>query len=346
MKNFWLTETSPKSLFYNMLQKDNPHATFWDVFSDYARIPSGLEAPNTSEQWLAEKDKLIQTIINFDLAHVTLSRIQIENLCCAIEAFVFDGEEPLFDYLDANLILVAKKIAQDYLVPKTLTQATVYAFLDDLQEGLEKKDEKHITASDKDSFKKLILELPYYSEEKKQEIIKNLEQLWEVNPNIGHDMDNDFKEDFEKELETAQDLQEAYFWPEINLAHSQTFYGFNDAGHLSYQAQETLAEQKYNAYVSQITQLLAMSPHEDFFPVNFNISIDNYDVFEAFASQYHLAYEFEHKFTIWKGNDRVLFLILRREDKELPYQIVLGGMMLQEYATILNKYNELNSSKP
>ncbi len=54
-------------------------------------------------------------------------------------------------------------------------------------------------------------------------------------------------------------------------------------------------------------------------------------------------YEFEGDFVVWKGDGKVLFLSMNKEDKELPYTIQLGGLTFDKYNEILEKYNKISA---
>ena len=142
----------------------------------------------------------------------------------------------------------------------------------------------------------------------------------------------------------GEDIEE-FDYPTIDLAYSNTFYDFNDAGYLSYEEQEEFANKKFVEYKNEISDLLKQDlddkllPKLDYTKLNANDELEN---------QYWLSIEtnpfmhnFEGDFAVWKGEEKVLFLSVLKEDKELHYEIHLGGLTLEKYSEILKKFNKI-----
>ncbi len=134
-----------------------------------------------------------------------------------------------------------------------------------------------------------------------------------------------------------------FIYQKINLACSNTFFGFNDdAGSLSYEEQESFAHQKFEDYKKEISELLKHSPDKNLQPcLNLkNMEANNFwDIYYEFIEANPLMNEFQGHFAAWMGDEKVLFLSLNKEDKELPFHIDLGGLSLSKYKEILEKYN-------
>lgn len=333
MKTFWLFEKSPKQVFEEFLKTENPKAVFWDIFSDYNLAFPSTEAADTSEDWLIEQQKLIEEILKNELANMTLNRTEVEDIICAIQELAFLEAEQVVDYLPPKSVALAKPIHEKYIVPKALNDSTLQVFLDQLEDALLNSNQTQIAKEDKGNLIQMMRNLTYYTEEKKDEILTNLEAIWQLSANEESDEED---EAFEFKENTSADA----IWPELGLAYSQTFYGFDDAGSISYEAQEAKAVLKYQQFIDEVSELLGQEPDVRLLPKQLDLTEDIWEEFVDFAKKLPILFYFENSLTVWNGKDKVLFLTLRKEDKELPYEIVLGGMNMDAYKTFLNAYNQ------
>lgn len=164
--------------------------------------------------------------------------------------------------------------------------------------------------------------------------------FWEImgnyNPKYYKDKDPD-RDNFSYPLET--------------LTSSNTFYGFNnDAGtlNLSYDEEEHIVSEKFEHYKTEISALLnqkpdsALQPKLDYKKLNTNQELEE-NYWELIETN-PFMYEFEGHFTAWKNEKNVLFLSVMKEDKELPYEIQLGGLDLDKFTEILEKFNSITGS--
>lgn len=337
MKDFWLVSKSPKQIFKEFIAPKNPKASFWDIFSNYDLVFPESEPADTSAGWLEEQDKIIKTIIKVELAEVQMNQTEIDDFICALQEFSFPDEEQMIDCFSPNSVSLAKQISTKYIVPKAMNDATMQQFLHELENSLLKINQVHIMETNKAHMRSLMREIPRYSEEKKEEIVKNLEAMWNMGADENDVEDTYFEDD---DFEKDNNASGASIWPELGLAYSQGFYGFDDADNLSYEEQEKQAKLKYEEFKDELSELLGQEPDKTLLPEVKERSDELWDTYLELAESNPFLYEFENEFAVWNGKDKVLFLILRKEDKELPYAIVLGGMALAEYQEILKLYND------
>ncbi len=138
---------------------------------------------------------------------------------------------------------------------------------------------------------------------------------------------------------------EEFDYPLVALAFSDTFFGLDDAGHLSYEEQEKQANFLFEDYKKEISELIGLEPDKSLQPEPIKTVIfeddKKYDVFADYTDKIPFSFDFEGGFCAWESEGRVLFISLTHEDKELPYQIYIGGLDLKKYLSILNPYNEM-----
>jgi len=135
-------------------------------------------------------------------------------------------------------------------------------------------------------------------------------------------------------------------YPRYTLAFSTTFYGFNnDGGNLSYEEQNECVTSKFNEYKNQISDLIKQNPDEALLPkIDYERLFNNQElesVYWEIIEMNPFMREFEGKFAAWKKNNKVLFLSVTKEDKELPYEISVGGLALEKYTEMLHKFNSI-----
>ena len=164
--------------------------------------------------------------------------------------------------------------------------------------------------------------------------------IWDIfanyNPNYRNHSQNKTDEEYIDEFD----------YPIIDLAYSNTFYGFNDdAGNLLYEEQEEFANKKFEQYKNEISELLKENPDDKLQPKLDYRKLDENDNLDSLywnnMETNPFMHEFEGKFAAWKREQKVLFLSMTKEDKELPYDIHLGGLSKEKYSEILNKFNNI-----
>lgn len=327
-KSFWIEDKSPKQ-YFAFIKEDYPEASFWDIFSDYN--PILIESENRSEAWLTQQKELVDTIINTYLTDEAMDRNEIELFLDTLTMFNYPKEEQYFDGIDVKYVPLAKEIYQTHLASLGLNDATFDYFIYQLHIALEKHNHEHLIASGKAEMIKTLASLPHYSEEKKQEIIKNYLQITE-----GYE-DEPYEDDSEEDdFEAREDI----IYPQVCLAFSDTFFGIDDAGNIPYKKQEHIASEKYERFKAEITELLGQPPNPDLQPKPTSSFDDaQWNAYFAFAEANPQAYEFDERFAIWNDTYRVLYLSMAKEDKETPYEIKLGGMPLEDYEVLIKAYH-------
>ncbi|GAB1858357.1 hypothetical protein MHTCC0001_31940 [Flavobacteriaceae bacterium MHTCC 0001] len=329
-KPFWIHEINPKSIFED-IKEEQPGATFWDIFISYDATP--IEVVDTSQEWRDRQKELIKTIINTYFIDKKMNRNEIELFMDTLAEFSYPENERYFDSLDSKYLPLTKKIYEIHLASLELTEATFHNFIYQFEIALEKHNHTHLMASGKEQMIQGLAALPHYSEEKKQEIIQNYLKMTE-------DLkDESYQDDFvENEFEDSKDV----IYPQVSLAFSDTFYGFNDAGNLSFEEQERIANEKFEVYKVEITDMLQQLSNPELQPsTNSNLNDAQWDAYFAFAEANLQAYVFDGRIAVWNDIHRVLYLSMTKEDKELPYEIKLGGMLLEDYKMLLQKYNTI-----
>ncbi len=337
-KPFWITENSPKD-FFELIKEDIPNATFWDVFTDYQ--PQGIEPADTSKAWLAQQKELITTIINTYFADTALESDQLDVLSETFTEFSLPEEQRYFDDLDRTYFSLVKKIHEIHLAPLALNGTTYSVFLYHLCNAIEKNIRKLLASKgDTSVIDDMLAKIPNCSEELKQQMIDNYHKMM-----TQHDeetsYDNYYKETQYEEDDSFEE-QDNVIYPQVHLAFSDTFYGDNDAGNISYKEQEQIANEKFEACKAEICSLLAQQPNEALQPKSSGTFNDKqWDAYFDFTEKHAMANELSNQFSIWNDDTRVLFLTMQKEDKELPYEIKLVGMPLEDYKKLLESYNAI-----
>lgn len=142
-----------------------------------------------------------------------------------------------------------------------------------------------------------------------------------------------------------EEYMDEFDYPRINLAYSNTFYDDDDAGNLTYEKQEEFANKKFEQYKNEISELLRQKPDNELSPkidyrkldTNENLESIYWDTIET----HPFMHEFDGDFAAWKNNEKILFISTTKEDKELPYEIYLGGLTTKKYSEILDKFNKI-----
>ncbi|WP_298781810.1 hypothetical protein [uncultured Polaribacter sp.] len=347
MKNkFWIEEKSPKLFFKEFILSENPKANFWNIFKSYDPDYSSTEPADLDEEWLRKQDKIVNKIIQKHFAKIKLNRKEIELLIDAIEEYTLPEEDQYTEDLYSKFKEIAKNIAKNYILPLKLKQSTVNNLINKLEDQLKNLNESHIIESDKEAIrqsirlKKIIGE---YSKEKSEEILQNFEKMWSI--------PTETNEAEYKKIEEDNDVIEIddFIYPRFPLASSTTFYGFNgDGGNLSYEEQEEFVNKKFNQYKVEISELINQQPDKtlqpklDYTKLHANEDLDT--IYWNFIKANPFMHEFEGNFVAWKGTKEVLFLSVSKEDKELPYDIIIGGLTLSKYYNILKKYNSITNN--
>lgn len=346
MKNkFWIEEKSPKQFFKEFVLSENPKANFWDIFNSYEPDYSRTEPANTSEEWLQKQNKIIGEIIQNYFTQTKLNRREIELLIDAIEEYILPEEDQDTEDLYSKFKEVAKSIAQNHILPLKLKQSTIDDLLDRLEEKLENLNESHIIESDKEAMRQSIRLKGIkgeYSKEKVEEILQNFEMMWSIPTGKN---ETEYKETEEDKADIEID---DFIYPRFPLACSTIFFGFNgDGGNLSYEEQEEFVNKQFEQYKIEISELLnqqpsnTLQPKLDYLKLNTNENLET--IYLELIETNPFMCEFEGKFTAWKGEEKVLFLSVSKEDKELPYEINIGGLTLGKYYEILEKYNGITN---
>ncbi len=340
MKNkFWIEEKSPKQLYTEFILPENSNASFWDVFKNYEPDYSRVEPADLSKEWLQREEKIIDEIVKNHFVQIQLKQKEIESLIDAIEEYLLPEEDQYTEDLSDKYKELARNIAQRYILPLQLERNTIDNFIDRLEYKLELLNESHIAESNKEAMRQSIRLKGIrgeYSKEKVEEILQNLEMMWSIKTEI----DETEYEEVEDETEIEVD---DFIYPKYPLAFSTTFYGFNgDAGNLSYEEQEQFAQEKFKEYEDEISSLLNQEPHSELLPKKIDFEDNStWDKYYELSEGNPFMYEFDGAFSIWKKDNKVLFLSMNKEDKELPYEIAIGGLVLSKYSEILNKYNSI-----
>ena len=346
MKNkFWIEEKSPKQFFKEFILSEKPKANFWDIFNSYEPDYSTTEPADTSEEWLQKQNKIVGEIIQNYFTQTKLNRREIELLIDAIEEYILPEENQDTEDLYSKFKEIAKSIAQNYILPLKLKQSTIDNLLDRLEEKLENLNESHIIESDKEAMRQSIRLKGIkgeYSKEKVEEILQNFEMMWSI-PTGKNETEYEEAEEDETDIEIDD-----FIYPRFPLACSTTFYGFNgDGGNLSYEEQEEFVNKQFEQYKSEISELLNQQPDNTLQPKLDYTKLDADKDLEAIywetIETKPFMHEFEGNFAAWKGKEKVLFLFVSKEDKELPYEINIGGLTSSKYYEILEKYNSITN---
>lgn len=341
---FWIEEKSPKQFFKEFILSENPKANFWDIFSSYEPDYSASEPIDTSEEWLQKQNKIVDEIIQNYFAKTQLNRKEIELLIDAIEEYILPEEDQYTEDLYSKFKEIAKSIAQNYVLPLKLKQSTIDNLIDRLEDKLEQLNESHIIENDKEAMRQSIRLKGIkgeYSKEKVEEILQSFEIMWstQTSPNA---------EEYGGTEEEADNEIDDFIYPRYPLACSTTFFGFNgDGGNLSYEEQEEFVNKQFEQYKVEISELLNQQPDNTLQPkldyTKLDADKDLKAIYWESIETNPFMHEFEGSFTAWKGNERVLFLSVSKEDKELPYEIIIGGLTSRKYYEILEKYNSITN---
>jgi hypothetical protein len=263
----------------------------------------------------------------------------------AIEEYILPEKDQYTEDLYSKFKEIAKSIAQNYILPLKLKQSTIDNLLDRLEEKLENLNESHIIESDKEAMRQSIRLKGIkgeYSKEKVEEILQNFEMMWSIQTGKN-------ETEYEETEEDKADIEiDDFIYPRLPLACSTTFYGFNgDGGNLSYEEQEEFVNKQFEQYKSEISELLNQQPDKTLQPKLDYIKLDTDEDLEITYKESletnPFMHEFKGNFVAWKGTEEVLFLSVSKEDKELPYEIIIGGLTLSKYYEILEKYNSISN---
>lgn len=341
-KPFWITENNPKD-FFKIIKEDFPEATFWDVFTDYQ--PQGEEPADTSAVWLAQQKELITTIIDTYFTDTALESDQLDVLSETFTEFSLPEEQRYFDDLDGTYFSLVEEIHETHLVPLALNRTTYDTFLYHLCNAIEKNSLKLLASQGNTSvIDDMLAKIPNCSEELKQQMIDNYHKMMAEHDEEAS-YDNYYKFEKEGDEEDYFEKQDNVIYPQVHLAFSDTFYDENDAGNMPYKTQERIANEKFEVYKAEICSLLAQQPNETLQPKSSSMLSDSqWDAYFDFTEKHVMANEFGNQFTIWNDTTRVLFLTMQKEDKELPYEIKLVGMPLEDYKMLLEGYNTIFST--
>ncbi len=333
---FWEIEHNLKEIFKD-IQTDNPKATLWDLFNDYTPFTDDREPANTSEEWLAQQAKFVDDIVSEHFANMPLNRASLDLIMDAISDRLFPEDNPDHepDPDEKQYQDLAKSIIEKYITPHNLNENTQMNFLDALEDKLEVINKEQILKDDKEEMRALIQ--ANYPEDQVEEMLKNLESSWEMDPEDDEEIEQDALE------------ADAFDFPQMELAYSDSFFGIDDAGDLPFEEQERLAQDKYASYQNDISELLGQQPDVALQPKDLHaLKVEEEDVdwgkYYSFFDANPFAYVIDGTFLVWRGKNEVLFLSMKKEDKELPYSICLGGLSLEKYMQVLNAYNEMVES--
>ncbi|WP_299362006.1 hypothetical protein [Winogradskyella sp.] len=346
MKNdFWIEDISPKQVFEEFILTENSEASFWDIFTSYEPDyeHSKAELADLSEEWLQKQERIVNEIIQNHFIHIQLNEKEIGLLIDAIEEYLLPEEDQYTEDLNSQYKKIAKSIALDNIYPLKLKQSTVDNLIDKLEDKLESLNESYIVESEKEEMRQSIWLKGVngeYPKEKVIEILQGLEMMWSTQTEI----DESDYEEIEEETEIEVD---DFIYPIFPLAFSTFFYGFNgDGGNLSCEEQEEIVNEKFEHYKDEISALLKQKPDDilqpeklDYGKINTNEEL--MDIFLESLKMNPFMHEFGGNFAAWKDREKVLFLSVSKEDKELPYEINIGGLTLKKYSEILNKYNNI-----
>jgi hypothetical protein len=346
MKNkFWIEEKSPKQFFKKLFLSENPKTNFWDIFNSYEPDYSITEPADKSEEWMQKQNEIVDKIIQKYFAQTQLNRKEIELLIDAIEEYLLPEEDQCVEYLYSKFKEIAKSIAQKYIIPLKLKQSTLNNLIDRLEDKLEHLNESHIIENDKEAMRQSIRLKGIkgeYSKEKVEEILESLEMMWS-NPTEKSEAE------YEETEENKADIEiDDFIYPRFPLACSTTFYGFGgDGGNLSYKEQEEIVNKQFEQYKIEISELLnqqpdnTLQPKLDYTKLDANENLET--IYWELIETNPFMHEFEGHFVAWKGTKEVMFLSVNKEDKELPYEIIIGGLTLSKYYEILEKYNSITN---
>ena len=328
---FWSEQADLKDLFSKLIDKDDSINSLWDVFTSYEMIQShqAEDDADTSEQWLAKQAHIIKEATATYFAKVKLNEENIVDILDTIAA-ISEGEAPEEQGLEPEWSELAGTIVNQYLADEQLSQGTLYNFLDAFEQSLLSHNKQHILVSQQQQLRDVLESQTNLSEELKRQLLNNLERSLdgELSEELGDDEQYD---------EPQAD------WPRLTLAYSTTFFSDKDGGNIDCDEREATVRQKFEDYKSQVTDLLNQSPASDLQPLPVTPEhMDNEKALHAFydtIDENNFFYVLGNDFSIWQSDDKVFFLYLEKEDKELPYEIVLGGMLLADYQPMLDGYN-------
>lgn len=342
--NFWVVEKSITQIFEKSVKPHKSNATLWDIFSNYT--PQLLNDKTTvpkNSKWLDQHRHVVHTICDTYFADHHLNGREIELLMEAIEEYLLPEDQQETEHLYAKLKDVARAVVKTQLESLQLTGKNLWDLLIALEVELQKRNSQHIAASAKETQTQWIkLEgiKGTYTEEQVSTILKNLEQSWTHIPvNSEEYTENERNED--KENSTI----DAFEYLQLELAYSTTFFDDKDAGYLSFEEQEEIANKKFEDYKNEVSELLGQNPDEQLLPKldynKLNNDIKKEEMYWLYLEKNPFMFQFEGDFTVWKATDKVLFLSTHKEDKELAYEIHLGELPLNHYMELVNKYNSI-----
>ena len=339
---FWIEEKSPKLLFDALIKDKDTVISFWDIFSNYSPIYENIKPTKNDKGWILKQNIVIEKIIAENLYSKKLNRQEIALLLEAIQEFTFLEDEQNLEYLSTEFKEKAKLIATAYIIPLKMNTHILDAFLDNLENRLKKINKEYIIKCDivvaKQNIRLQAIQ-NNYSKEKTEQMLHNLDLMWGNAP-----LEKEEDEEIKDESEIAVDT---FFYPQINLAISTTFYGFNgDGGEIPYEEQEKISHEKFKQYQNEISKILGQNPNNELLPkLDFKKIETNslWETYDTYTEANPFTYEFEGDFVAWKRNDKVLFLSVKKEDKELPYEINLGGLDYNKYREVVETYNNITS---
>lgn len=343
MKNkniFWEAEESPKQIYKELILFENPKASFWDIFKNYEPIYTTSESADTSKEWLQKQKDIIKHIISKYLTKIKLNWEGIALLTEALVEYLLPEEDQDTECLSPKLKHIAQTIAKEEILPLKLTQNTTDALIDALEDELERHNKDHILDSKKEEMHQLIKNS--FPKETVEKTIENFDLAYLTHLKESEEPEED--DDFEEEpVVKINDFE----YPTYPLAYSTTFFGFDDGGNLTYERQEQFAREKFKQYEAEICDLLNLTPDTNLLPksfVDYN-NDEDWVKFSRLCEENPFMLVFHGDFTIWKNDNKVLFLSMSKEDKELPYDISIGGLTLHKYAEMLSMYNNITKSK-
>ena len=330
---FWQVEESPGQILAE-LQKDKPSASLWDIFQDYSPKYNDTKPADTSEEWLGKQAQLVEQIIGEQLSDNTFDRYELDAFLDSLDTQLIPEDEADIgiDVEDTKYDELSKLIAEKYIAPLGLNENTLVNFLDALETKLIEPNKELIEKQEREQTEQFIRDM--YPPEQANEILKNAD----------FSLDDDSEE--EDDDNTENENFDNFMYQQIDLAISDTFFGDDDAGAMAYEEQEKLALEKFEHLKAEISEILNQSPDPQLHPHSIDTSKMDSDDFDWGAYYQAMevnsfAHEFDGVFTAWKGDGKVLFLSAMKEDKELPYQITLGGLSLDKYNEVLASYNEI-----
>ena len=335
---FWVEEKSPKQVYQESILGSIPGSSFWDIFHSYEPEYDDSEPANTSKEWLQKQAVVIDEIIKKYFDGKPFSLNELGELIDTIDEYSSPDEEQELEYLSSKYKAVAQQVAQEYILPLHLNENTRYDFICALEDRLEELCLGPTAEAYKEAMRQEIRLrgiIGEYTEEDVEKAIRNLEEMW---VSEGEEESGEYEEEDRMAVEVDD-----FIYPSLCLALSTTFYGFNgDGGNLSYELREELAQEKFKEYEAELSVLLVQKPDTSLLPQRFPLSGDEaWNKFIDLIESNPFMNEFDGAFTIWRKEDKVMFLSMTKEDKELPYEIRIGGLSVEKYKQIVNLYNHI-----